>query len=87
LPLTIDGQEGAEAVTGLTRNQTAEAVRKKFGSFESRINFPSSWLGLRDSELAKVSGISDAIFCHKTGYKFVAGSKQGVMEAVDRVVG
>ena len=66
---------------------TAEAVRKKFGSFESRISFPSSWLGLRDSELAKVSGISNAIFCHKTGYKFVAGSKEGVMQAVAKVVG
>ncbi len=73
--------------TSVDNSWTVEAVRKKIGSFESRINFPSSWLGLRDSELAKVSGISDAIFCHKTGYKFVAGSKEGVMEAVAKVVG
>lgn len=73
--------------TSVDNSWTAEAVRKKFGSFESKINFPSSWLGLRDSELAKVSGISNAMFCHKTGYKFVAGSKEGVMEAVGRVVG
>lgn len=73
--------------TSVDNSWTAEAVRKKFGSFESRINFPTTWLGLRAGELAKVSRISDAIFCHKTGYKFVAGSKEGVMEAVAKVVG
>lgn len=41
---------------------------------------PKSWYGLRSQELQQVSGISDAIFCHVSG--FVAGckSQSGVLQ-------
>lgn len=67
-------------------NWMAKTVMKDYGSFEGRIKFPDAWLGLRNAELAQVSGISDAIFCHKAGFNFIAGSKEGVMQAVESVV-
>ena len=68
-------------------NWTATTVRKEYGTFEGRVKFPDAWLGLRDGALAEASGISNAIFCHKGGFIFVAGSKEGVMAAVEKVVG
>lgn len=65
----------------------AKTVSTGRAAFESRIDFPEEWCGLRGAELAQVSGVSDAIFCHKAGFIFVAGSKVGVMEAVSKVVG
>jgi uncharacterized UPF0160 family protein len=68
-------------------NWTATTVRKEYSSFEARVKFPDSWGGLRDAELVEASGISDAVFCHKAGFLFVAGSKVGVMNGVKGVVG
>lgn len=67
-------------------NWDARAVRKGFDSYETRVRFPKEWGGLRDDELAKVSGISDSVFCHKAGFLFVAKSKEGVLEAVRKVL-
>lgn len=67
-------------------NWTATTVRKEYGTFEGRVKFPNEWLGLREEKLVEVSGITDAVFCHKGGFFFVAGSKEGVMQAVESVV-
>ena len=68
-------------------NWTATTVRKEYSSFEARIKFPDRWAGLRDVELATVSGVPDAVFCHKAGFIFVAGSKEGVLAGAEKVVG
>lgn len=65
---------------------SAAMVRKGHDSFEPRAKFPQAWAGLRGQELAAVSGIEDAIFCHKTPYFFVAKSREGVMEAVSKAL-
>lgn len=65
---------------------SAAMVRKTHDSFEPRAKFPESWTGLRHEELAEASGISDALFCHKVGYLFVARSKEGVLEAVQKTL-
>ena len=62
-------------------NWTATCVRKGFDTFESRVSFPENWAGLRNKELADASGISDAVFCHKARFIFVAGSKESVIKA------
>lgn len=67
-------------------NWTATTVRKTLESFESRVQFPESWAGLREEELAEVSGIQDAIFCHKARFLFVAGSKESTVAAARMVV-
>ncbi len=65
-----------------SKNWTATAVRKDNSSFESRASFPEAWAGLRGEALQTASGINDAIFCHKGRFFFVAGSKEGVLQAV-----
>jgi uncharacterized UPF0160 family protein len=34
------------------------------GSFDTRRDLPQSWAGLRDAELAAVTGVPDSVFCH-----------------------
>lgn len=57
-----------------------KAVRNDSKSFENRKNLPKSWAGLRDEELVKVTGVEDAVFCHKGLFMAVAKSKEGVIK-------
>ncbi len=61
----------------------AEAVRDNFRSFVNRKNFPKAWAGLREEELQKVSGVPDAIFCHKGLFMVVAKSKEGAIKLAE----
>ncbi len=69
-----------------SKNWTAITVRIHPTGFESRIQFPQAWAGLRDAGLAAVSGVPDAVFCHKTPFVFVAKSKEGALEAVSKIL-
>lgn len=42
-------------------------------SFDARADLPESWAGLREAELAAVTGVPDAVFCH-TG-RFIAAAR------------
>ena len=70
----------------INTNWTATTIRKAHSSFDARVYFPESWRGLRGAELTAVSGIADAVFCHKGGHFFVAGSRGGVLQAAEGVV-
>lgn len=54
-------------------------VGKEKKSFENRKSLPEAWAGLRDEELAKVSGVPDAVFCHNGRFLVVAKSKEGAL--------
>ncbi|MYN09846.1 MYG1 family protein [Pseudoduganella aquatica] len=43
------------------------------GSFDARADLPEAWAGLRDAELAAVTGVPDATFCHNG--RFIAAVK------------
>ncbi len=47
--------------------------------FALRKQLPESWAGLRDGDMAKISGVSDAIFCHNGRFLAVAKSKEGAL--------
>lgn len=47
--------------------------------FSRRIDLPAAWGGLRDEELAKVTGVPDAVFCHRALFLAVAKSKEGAL--------
>lgn len=49
-------------------------------TFESRADLPASWAGLQGGELAAVTGVADAVFCHNNLFIAAAGSLEGAME-------
>lgn len=56
------------------------AVRDDPKSFKNRKDFPKEWSALRDEELQKVTGIEDAVFCHRALFLAVAKSKEGAIK-------
>ena len=62
------------------------AAQKESGSFENRKSLPESWAGLRDEELAKVTGVSDATFCHNGRFLAVAKSKEGAIALAEKAL-
>lgn len=55
------------------------AVRDNPHRFENRKNLPKNWAGLRDKELAKATGVADAIFAHRNRFMAAAQSKEGAI--------
>lgn len=53
------------------------------GLFASRMDLPGEWAGLRDEELASVTGVPDAVFCHSN--LFIAGARtlEGALRMAD----
>lgn len=56
-----------------------KAMREGDKTFKTRINFPSSWGGLHGQELARISGVDDAVFCHRGLFIAVTDSKEGAI--------
>jgi uncharacterized UPF0160 family protein len=48
-------------------------------SFTARADLPEAWAGLRDAELATVTGVPDAGFCHNGRFIAAAKSFEGVL--------
>jgi uncharacterized UPF0160 family protein len=47
-------------------------------SFEARADLPAAWAGLRDADLAAVTGVPDAGFCHNGRFIAAAKSYEGI---------
>lgn len=63
-----------------------KAVRKDSKSFGNKKDFPASWGGLRGGELAEISGIPDALFCHRNLFMATALSKEGAIALAQRAL-
>ena len=61
----------------------ARAVMKEIHGFEVKKPFPTSWAGLNDELLAGVSGVKDAVACHKDRWLVVAKSKEGAIKLAE----
>lgn len=61
----------------------AGAVRETIHSFKSKIYFPTSWRGLFGEDLAKITGVKDVVFCHKSGAFAAAKTKEGAIKLVE----
>lgn len=55
-----------------------ETVPIELGTFENRRDLPAAWAGLEDADLARVTGVEDALFCHAKRFLAVAKSREGV---------
>ena len=49
-------------------------------TFEARADLPQAWAGLQGEELAAVTGVADAVFCHNNLFIAAARSYNGVLE-------
>jgi len=58
----------------------ARAIRENINAFKNKKNFPVAWAGLRDEELQKITGVPDAVFCHRGLFLVVAKSKEGAIK-------
>ncbi|HUC96480.1 MAG TPA: MYG1 family protein [Candidatus Saccharimonadales bacterium] len=56
-----------------------KAIGVDLGSFENRKKLPASWAGKIESELAEVTGVEDAKFCHTKCFMAIAKSKKGCL--------
>lgn len=56
-----------------------KTVRRNLTGFESKKLLPEEWAGKVDRELAQVSGVSDAVFCHRGRFIAAARSKEGAV--------
>jgi uncharacterized UPF0160 family protein len=63
-----------------------EGVRKEKFNVATRKNFPESWAGLRDEEFAQVTGVPDAVFCHRGLFLAVAKSKEGILALAEKAL-
>ncbi len=63
-----------------------EAVRKEKYNVAVRKPFPELWAGLRDEDLAQVTGVPDAVFCHRGLFLAVAKSKEGVLALAEKAL-
>lgn len=62
------------------------AVPTEKGSFDKRKPFPNEWSGLRDADLASITGVKDAIFCHPALFICGAKSKEGLMTLLQQAL-
>jgi uncharacterized UPF0160 family protein len=63
-----------------------QAVPRAAGEFANRRDLPAEWAGLSGEELAAVTGVPDAIFCHLSRFYVSAGSREGIVELARRAL-
>ena len=57
------------------------------GSFTARLDLPARWAGLRDRELAAVTGVEDSVFCHLNLFIGGARSFDGAVRLAELALG
>ena len=57
------------------------------GSFTARLDLPKRWAGLRDQELAAVTGVEDSVFCHLNLFIGGARSFNGAVRLAELALG
>lgn len=60
---------------------SAQAVPSPEAPFALKCPFPKEWRGLRDDEIAMISGIKTLRFCHNSGFLAVAETKEDIIKA------
>lgn len=54
--------------------------------FNNRLSFPDSWGGKNSDELVNITGVSDAVFCHKKLFMCSANSKDGAIRLAELAI-
>jgi uncharacterized UPF0160 family protein len=54
-------------------------VRDNPNLFKNRKDLPETWAGLRDEKLTRVTGVRDAVFCHRNRFMAVAKTREDAL--------
>lgn len=57
-----------------------KVMRDNSRTFKNRKDFPENWAGFSNEELQKITGVSDAVFCHKGLFMAVAKTREGAIK-------
>lgn len=71
------------AVYGDVDGWRVVGMRKDVDTFENKKNLPAAWSGLQDEEFQKISGVTDATFCHRGLFLAGAKSKEGAIKLAE----
>lgn len=63
-----------------------QAIPDAIGSFGNRKSLPEAWRGVPANDLQAVSGVSDAKFCHNSGFIGGADSLEGAMVMAKKAI-
>lgn len=63
-----------------------QAVPRELGAFGNRRDLPSEWAGLSGAELAAVTGVRDAVFCHSGRFIAVAETRAGIETLAEKAL-
>jgi uncharacterized UPF0160 family protein len=63
-----------------------QAVPRELGAFANRKDLPEAWAGRSGAELAEVTGVPDARFCHPARFIAVAESHEGILALAQRAL-
>jgi len=64
-----------------------EAVPRELGSFTNRRDLPEAWAGLDGPDLARITGVDDALFAHAKRFLVVARSRAGIDALAEQALG
>ena len=63
-----------------------EAVPRELGSFTNRRDLPEAWAGLDGPDLARLTGVQDALFAHAKRFLAVARSREGIAALAEQAL-
>ena len=63
-----------------------EAVPRELGSFTNRRDLPEAWAGLDGPDLARLTGVQDAVFAHAKRFLAVARSREGIAALAEQAL-
>lgn len=72
--------------SGNGKQYQVRVVPKVLGAYQARADLPAEWAGLRDADLAAVTGVADAVFAHNGRFICGAGSKEGALRMAELAV-
>jgi uncharacterized UPF0160 family protein len=63
-----------------------QAVPRAVGEFGNRKDLPAEWAGRSGADLAAVTGVDDALFCHAARFYASAQSREGITALAQRAL-
>lgn len=65
------------------KSWSVSTVNVKGEKFKARMDLPESWAGKSGEELQKITGVTDAIFCHNKRFMASVGSREGAIKLAE----